>query len=371
MTLYLVIYILFFALAIIQFVSKSNGVIIAKHTRWLSLSFSALIIGIFSGARQDIGGFDYGMYEYFFGMAPESPGQYLSGDVEPFLTISCEPGYIYIMTVFKSLGLDFNAFFLFLGVACSFLLLIAFLKYEKYLYLSIVIFLGKGYLYYFFTAQRQIIAMVICFLAIGFIVRRKFFFFLIMVIIASFFHTSAIIFLPAYWLYKLNLNKKATIICFILAGLAGLLHLGRYTGTAIASLLPFGSEKLNMYLEGETGVNMLNFVELVPLTVVLLVYKEKLSERIPNFQLLFNFYIVFFVLTISFADFSIVSRLKGYYLLGYIGVLAGLVDIPKNKKIGLAVFLGIVLYILAVYLRELLTFDDGSGYLPYNSFFLN
>ncbi|MCH5719951.1 EpsG family protein [Niabella hibiscisoli] len=210
--------------------------------------------------------------------------------------------------------------------------------------------------------------MVICFLAIGFILRRKFLFFLIMIIIASFFHTSAIIFLPAYWIYKLNLNKKVTIICFLLAAIAGLLHLGRYTGTAIASLLPFGSEKLNMYLEGETGVNILNFFELVPLTIVILIYKDKLSQTIPNFHLLFNFYIVYFVLTISFADFSIVSRLKGYYLLGYIGVLAGLVDIPQNKKIGLGLFLGIVIYILAVYLRELLTFDDGSGYLPYSSF---
>lgn len=55
---------------------------------------------------------------------------------------------------------------------------------------------------------RQHIAIALCLLTIPYIVRRKFLPFLSIVIVAALIHNTAIIFILAYWVYLLNVNRK-------------------------------------------------------------------------------------------------------------------------------------------------------------------
>ncbi|AZA63739.1 EpsG family protein [Chryseobacterium carnipullorum] len=230
-------------------------------------------------------------------------------------------------------------------------------------------FLCKGVFILFFTAQRQIIAMIICWLAIQFVIERKFFKFFLMVLLASFFHTSAILFIVVYFLYRVKISNKRTVVLLFISIGMGVLKIGSLIGMQISSFLPFGGEKLTGYLEEEgAGANVLNFIEMVPILFVILMNRYRIENKIKYFNLFFNLYVIFMMITFAFYDFAFIARLKGYFIIGYIVILSSLLFIPNKKSVGIGILLILIFYCFAVYTRELLVFDNGEGYLPYKSY---
>lgn len=329
-----------------------------------------LIVGAYAGSRLNLGGYDYDVYELMYNNTNSDFSDLISPDY--FLLQTTEKGYIFVMSFFRFLNTDFNSFFLFLGIFCSFGLFFVFKRSSKFPYLILTIFLAKGYLYYFFTAQRQIIAMVICWIAIQSVIDKKLVKFLILVILASFFHTSAVAFLVIYPIVHKRITNKEVIMFLCASILVGVLKIGLAMGVFISNYLPFGSDKLTGYLEGETtGVNILNFIEIVPIFFIILKFRDKLEVQVKNFNIFFNIYLLFVFITFAFYDFVFIARLKGYFSIGYIIVMSSLCYIPKKKSVGIGIVFLLILYLFAVYARELLTFDDGEGYLPYRSYLFN
>lgn len=326
-----------------------------------------LFVGVFAGSRYNIGGYDYDVYELMYENTSGKLSEALSSDY--FLLITTEKGYIALMSIFNSLNFGFNDFLLALGIVCSIGLFFVFTRHSKLPYVILTIFLAKGFLYYFFTAQRQVIAVVVCWLAIKYIIEKKLIKFLLLTILASFFHTSAIMFLLAYPIANLKLSNKQVVLLLIGSILIGVLKLGLMLGTFVSGFLPFGAEKLNSYLEGDGGgINVLNFIEIVPILFIVLNFRNKMQQKVDNFNIFFNMYIVFVMITFAFYDFVFISRLKGYFIIGYFIILSSLAYIPPKKNMGMGIIFLLLLYCLAVYARELLTFDDGEGYLPYKSY---
>lgn len=327
----------------------------------------ALFIGILSGTRvETLGGYDTSVYKLMY----ENVRGYTDFvNPEHFLLQTTERGYILLMAFIKSLGFNFNYFLLILGLFSGAVLFFVFTKYTKYAFVVLAIFLSKGYLYYFFTAQRQVIAMCICWLAITFVIKKKFIPFIILVILASLFHYSAIVFLVVYFIDRIKLNNKHVITLIIVAILTGVFKLGIMLGSALSNILPFGGEKLSGYVTGnDGGINVLNFIELIPILFLVLSNRNDITNRTPYYNLFFNIYLLYILITFAFYDFSFIARLKGYFVIGYIIVIASLLDVTEKKKIGIGILVLILLYCFAVMIRELLVFDEGTGYLPYKSF---
>lgn len=82
------------------------------------------------------------------------------------------------------------------------------LKNSNDVFMSFLMFLTFGYYYFTLTAVRQSIAMAFLLLSYEYIGKRKFVKFTAFVLLASAFHLSALSFLLAYPLYKLNFNPK-------------------------------------------------------------------------------------------------------------------------------------------------------------------
>jgi GDPmannose 4,6-dehydratase len=268
------------------------------------------------------------------------------------------------------IGFDFNYFLLFLGVFSSICLFFIFKNNTNQVYLAVAVFMAKGFLYYFFTAQRQILAMCICWLALKYALEKKGIRFLLLILIASTLHSSAIIFVFVYFISNLRINNQWTINILIGSIFIGVFKIGVIIGLVVSSYLPFGSEKVIDYLENEgSGINILNFFEMIPIMFFIIVTRTKMEASSRNFNLFFNLNLIFFVLTFAFYDFAIIARLKGYFVIGYILMIVSLVTQIKNKKTGYMLVVLILIYCLVVYSRELLTFDNGEGYMPYSSFF--
>ncbi|WP_253072901.1 EpsG family protein [Riemerella anatipestifer] len=344
---------------------------IEKTPRVLALVVMVLA-GLISGSRVvTLGGYDTMVYQLMYENTEASLLAFQNPDY--FLLKTTERGYIFVSSVFRLLGVDFNWFLLMLGIWCAFSLYKVFSRHTVNAFLLFTIFLGKGYLYYFFTAQRQVIAMCICWLGIQYILKRKLLPFLLIVVLASLFHTSAIVFAVVYFLPKIRLSRRSVIVLFLGSLLVGVSSLGALLGGWLSGYLPsFAATKLVGYLEGEgKGVNVLNFLEIVPVFVFVLMHRKFMEERVKNFNLFFNIYLLFIFITLAFYNFDIISRVKGYYLVGYIAVISAIPYAVKNRKLGFGILIVVLLYFCAVMVRELLVFDDGEGYLPYQSFFMN
>lgn len=85
-------------------------------------------------------------------------------------------------------------------------------KYSKDPLLSFIIFLGLPVFLINFSGLRQAIAIGICFFSFKYINAKKVFKFLCTVLLATTFHSSAILFLAAYPIYYIKLNKVGKLL---------------------------------------------------------------------------------------------------------------------------------------------------------------
>lgn len=86
------------------------------------------------------------------------------------------------------------------------------LKKSKNPIMSFLLYLSFGFYNFNFSGLRQAIAFAITFYSLIHIIDRKILKFIISIIVASLFHSSALVFLPAYFLYNFKITKLK-IIC--------------------------------------------------------------------------------------------------------------------------------------------------------------
>lgn len=366
MTFYIIIFVLIAFLALIDFCANRK-VRYGVNDKFGVFIF--LLLGLFAGSRYKIGGSDYDAYDAYYNMTPSDINLIFHKDYDVFLS-SIEEGYLYLMALFKLINLNFNEFLIIVGISCSMLIFFSFKKFTVYTYVSTLVFLSKGYLYYFFTAQRQIIAMVLCWISIKYIYEKKFSKFLFLTLLASLFHSSALFFILVFFFGRMQLSNIRIFLLLVASIIFQLFYVGPILSLAVSNFLPMGGEKLLTYLKGDSSrVNILNYFELFPVYFVVSFYKDRIMCNWKYFNVLFNMFILYFALTIVFYDFSFISRLKGYLVIGYISMFASIITIPKSRINGLILLLLLITYSLVVYIRELVTFDGGFGYLPYSSYF--
>jgi len=334
------------------------------------MAMSILILGVFSGSRYEMGGYDYSVYQYIYDLVPNSPLDVLFGELDIYLVV-IEKGYLLLNSIFKALLKDFNFMFLLFGVASASLLILSLRLYSKYVFLSIIIFLGTGYLYYYFTAQRQVMAMMISWFGLQYIFAKSFKKYLLSICIAAVIHSSALFMVPMYFIlnrvYKTKSLVSAIAISFML-GLSGLLTKGL---ELISRVIPFG-DKLYLYVSKEaSSINVLNYVETIPILFFIVYYRSLLSLKSPYFNMFFNAMIFSAILLFGFYNFAIIMRVKDYLSIGYLVVLPLFVDCFKDRKQKVLYISLITIYFFLVYARHILTFDQGDGFLPYKNFILN
>lgn len=128
-----------------------------------------------------------------------------------------EIGYIILNKFFKvAISTEPQLFILFTSFLALFPVAFVFYKYSTNIILSFTIFASFVVYYFGFSGVRQAIAIGICTLCIHFIIQRNVKVYIPLVLLASTIHTSAILFLPAYWLYNyITLDFKRLVIVMI------------------------------------------------------------------------------------------------------------------------------------------------------------
>jgi hypothetical protein len=251
-------------------------------------------------------------------------------------------------------------FFIFAAIGVS-IKIFAIEKLARIPWLSIIGYLSIFFILHEMTQIRVGIAAGIFLLAIPDIYNKDFKKFLIKTIFASFFHYSAIIMIPIYFINSKNISIKY-IILPIVGMLFAYLNLSKMLLKILVYILPnILSTKINIYLSllelGKNAkINVINFYYSSLLIILLvdyyILYKKKIAKSKYDFLfikilsiMLFSFYFLSFVPTFSF-------RISEFLGIITIILLPNMVLYFKQQKIlSLFIFSWFIIYFVKISLR--------------------
>ena len=274
------------------------------------LLFGFIIIGFFllSFLRWEIGT-DWDAYYGFF----ENLSDINDSDFEW--------GYSVLSYLVKVVFGNFSILLFFCGLIIYFLLSKTVYKLSVYPITSLFFLWSINFGFAFFV--RQTISVAILLYSLQYITNRKFPPFLICIFVATLFHRSSIIFIFAWWVYKINI-KTIWIIVFVSLSVL----LTPVVKTLMeSSMSMFGNvieSKLDSYIGGgadETFGMEISISEIIIkgalskglLLVVLLFYRNEISKEYKNFNGLLNIYWFGIVLYFSMIGISLAMVRFSYY----------------------------------------------------------
>lgn len=243
------------------------------------------------------------------------------------LSFGWEQGYVLLNKLLSLLSREPRM----LLVGMSFLILFPFFRWfhaeSSVPMLSLICFVALGFWDMSMYIYRQWCAMALLTFSYRYIRKRQFKLFLILVVVAMFFHRTAAVALPLYFLYGLKLDKRLLMIA---AGLSVLLGISGKPILAVLNLFARIPEEGNF----NGGINML----LVLWAIVLLTYwLEKDNLRKPQVRLPFVMVLTAAVIQPVAFTFSIWARIVQYYNIALVMLIPVLYQSvccrSKNNKV--------------------------------------
>jgi hypothetical protein len=282
-----------------------------------------------------------------------------------------EIGFIYLVSFIKTIGfIQVYSLFSFIVIFNYLLYFFSFKKltpnFELALFLYIVL--------YFFIRDmgilRQAIATSITIFSIIFIIEKKPYYFLFLTIFASFFHVSALVFLPAYFVGNLKISKNK-IYTLILVGIILSLISIEFKNQVFLNLTGFELPFINDPLYSEPlSIFSFTFIRrAIPLFLIVIFY-DKITYKIKKSVYIINLYVFGFFFALVFLDIGIyVSRLASYYLTLEVIIYSYIFWVIKDKSIKFLI--GLFILIVLVYYISNFMFNSESLMYPYKNFILN
>lgn len=345
------IIILFFSVLIYGFnTSKklSNKTNQRQNTIFLFCSF--LILVFFSGFRGDFTS-DYKNYASLF-------HAYNLYSLPEVLTTNFyqEKGYV----LFSRLIGEFTNDPMYLMLCSSILIVLLFLKEFKresrIVWLSILLFINIGAYYTSFNIIRHIMAVAIIFAGSKFIYNRKFFKFFVVVLIASFFHTTAIVFIPFYFILNARYNKR-NFIAIILGSVITTI----FIGDILNIIFRFGFQRYTNYEYGITGLNLTSAVVPIAILLFVLFHKNLINLKEIKTKIWFNATFYYAIFTILGLRIQMIQRFADFFAPYILLLIPLVISNIKNKNQKIIYYYLIVTLLIAYNYITL----SGTGYDPY------
>lgn len=187
-----------------------------------------------------------------------------------------EIGFVWLNNFIRSITLNYT---IFIFILTSFFYIVLYSIIKQYsvkplmslciYYCSMLGLLG---------CYRQLIALFICLLSLKYIVNRQFFTFLIFIILAFAFHTTALVFLPAYFLVTRKIESKifvCLLLVCLLIGLSGIINSIPYVDLLVY-LDGSSMDKLNSAAEGDVSAySYIGTIKRLIITIPCLIVRRK------------------------------------------------------------------------------------------------
>ena len=160
----------------------------------ISIVLSCAIIVMLSGTRVGVGVDYYPYVNIFHAISNGSP-------------TFVEPGFRWLNVLVATLTDNAQWIFFVTSLVTIVLLYVFMARYSKNLALSVFLIFGLCLIFFSFNTMRQFLAIGLATLAFGPLLKRQFFRYTSIIVIACFFHTTAFIMIPLYFLLNIRYTK--------------------------------------------------------------------------------------------------------------------------------------------------------------------
>ncbi len=323
----------FVSLIILQgfvILGKSNTL----RSRALFLCLSGLEIFLIMGLRSINVGPDTPTYYMVFWGISQFP------DIMQFIS-GMESGYLLFNHILSYFTKNPQVFFMISAAIIVYSGMWLVYKNSPYVCLSVLIYIALGQMAFDMAGMRQALAAAVLFFAFGFLIKKNIIMYLFCVFLASAFHESALFFLAAYPLMKLDLNLKTLTFIFIVTTGAFLLFTS-FTNLMFYLIPKYASYGHSFYFEREAKLASY-FKTLIAFAVFFFAYwayafnREKCKlldaqSRLRIRLLLYFSLITACVLLISIRA-TIIERLALYFSFFNIITIPIALSLISNRKI--------------------------------------
>ncbi len=288
----------------------ASGLLLARNTRaWMFVywSFCGLLI-LLAGLRWETGT-DWLPYSTDF--------------VQPGVRGDFEIGYVLLVRFVSYFTTNYTIFLLFTALVSTTLIFYVCWKISEQdivrMFATVLVFYGYYFLGSWLGAERRQYSIALCFFSLIWIKRRQPLLFLSTVGLAGLFHVSSLIFLPAYWIYRMKRKHAIRCVLFIVAAGLGIMVVGseRLVETLLKPFsLGFVSVKILAYLVGSArerppaAIDVLFGLakRLVILLVFWIVWRKRRTEDIDGFLKLYVVSVVLYIVsTLTVSMFSVMT----------------------------------------------------------------
>lgn len=335
-----------------------------NYNRDRGLFFSLVILAVFVGISDMLGGYDRYIYsELFDGIAniTNEGGNYKYSAI--YELYPSEVGYIGSNIFLSFITSNRYVFILLYTFIIYFLYYLSLKEYSANYFFAMMLFMGLMF-FFTFTYLRQMVGVGIAWFAIRYVYKKEMYKFIIYVLIAASFHNSAIILLPLYFLPIKRFRQRNVIVfmvfCLILGLSGGPSAVFRLYGNVTAM-----QYRADSYAEREIGFRYEYIIEALVFLYLILKNYSIIPDTKKNIVLL-NTSLAFCAILLLFVQSLNGGRLGWYYLIGVISTLSLIANNVKStnqtrKIISIICFL---LFFRIVYYW-------GFMLSPYKTFFTN
>lgn len=330
-----------------------------KKTSYFINIIITIILILIAGLRYDTG-LDYWNYVEM----------YDSSLINKFYEIhSCEPLFGILLQLFSDL--DFDYFILFLAFISITIKIWSINRFSLIPSISILIYVSKFFVVSDMGQIRQGIAMGVLLFTIPYILNRKFFKFTLIIILATLLHSTAILFIFAYFASNLKLKKTT----YIAISIFSFIFIFIDTSVIISKLYfifpNLLKEKFLFYTQFhivDKGFYLKTILLKVPVLIGSIIFYDQLKKDKLHL-LLFKLYFIGFFLSLFFITFYQLSiRGSLYYTHFEILLIPVFIHYLKPQLINFLIYLLIVFYSTFSFSR--IYYSDWTRYLiPYYSIY--
>ncbi len=265
--------------------------------------------------------------------------------------VRTEPGYAALNIIVSKLGFNFSGFLVLYNIflAISYYVFIRRFSYNAPLAFCFFILIMSNQSVY---VLRQHLAIAVVLFSYPYIINKKLIYFLLICAIATLIHSSAIIWLPIYFIYNVENEKR---FFGVLIGAILLFFLGFQSIDTVAIDI---NEKYMQYIEESETSTISNFlIQFIILVSSYLFMKGHIMDNKIN-KLLFVAVGIGAVIDLAGINIRLASRLAHYYTVADIVLLANTIKYIKVQPLK-AAYLSISLSLF--FIIFLANYGKGKG----------
>ena len=294
-------------------------------------------------AVRNVGGTDFNIYRIIYNNAPSLSNFFKYYDVldDHYRTYGVERAYLLGNSLFKALHFSYYGYIFVQAMFIIFTTYFALRKYTREFMLVVMVFLYKFYFYNTFISLRQPITIAIFFIMLRFMERRKILPYMLLAIVSFYFHTTAIILFPLYFLNRVKVTRRLIVtlnIIFLPTLILSAMDVPVLrVFEPILNLEIFATDEVFLKAEnlimGEslTAINWLHTAEYFVIMVLLILFFYRIKEANPECDTMIKLFLCLLPIFTLCRNYEILTRIKDYFTISYGFILSYIAAVEKGK----------------------------------------